>query len=158
MKIWNTNKIAIKFNAMGPKSFLQKNRIMMFLNFWTFWFRFESVCDAEFRCMFALKLPRFFTRLYGDTKSAAVSKQTYLDSVESFLYCLCSSKIFYRQKLLKHESELLEQLCGKQICYSLPFDFLRFSGRNFWHAFLWKLFKTFRCMFFVIFGGKIQIG
>ena len=41
--------------------------------------------------MFVLKLPRFFTRQYGEEKRAAISKLTYIwTSVESSLYCLCS--------------------------------------------------------------------
>ena len=42
--------------------------------------------------MFVLNLAHFFTRLYGEGSRAANSKLTYvhLNSVESFLYCLCS--------------------------------------------------------------------
>ena len=42
--------------------------------------------------MFVLKSPRFFTPKYGEKKRAAISKLTYIwTSVESSLYCLCSS-------------------------------------------------------------------
>ena len=48
--------------------------------------------------MFALKLPRFFTRLYGKGKRAGISKLTYIRILSSRSYIVFALTLYEMQK------------------------------------------------------------
>ena len=71
---------------MSPPPFINRSLCTGNFNFVVGFMKTEQTLElrqcknnwTESATMFVLKLPRFFTRLYGEEKSAAISKLTYI--------------------------------------------------------------------------------